>query len=57
MEISMCVQRDCPKATECYLVLATPDEYRQSYMQPEFDENGCKHFWQVKEEAKKKDKK
>ncbi len=48
-DISMCPNSDCPKSNECYRYRAIPNEYRQSYMRPEFNENGCDHFWQIRD--------
>lgn len=30
-DITMCVQKNCPKFSECYRAQAKPNEYRQSY--------------------------
>lgn len=42
VDISMCVQNECPKFGECYRAQAKPSEYRQSYFTGlNFDEDGC----------------
>jgi hypothetical protein len=43
-DISMCEQSECPKAKRCYRFMVTPNPYRQSYIDYEFNENGCDSF-------------
>ena len=46
-DISMCQQSGCPKSWECWRYNAPPDKYRQSYISPEFTDNGCNMFWDM----------
>lgn len=44
-DITMCSNKECPKKEQCYRFTATPNPYRQGYMELKPDENGeCKDF-------------
>jgi hypothetical protein len=47
-DIAMCQNDDCPSAKQCYRHEATPNPWRQSYMEFKPDASGkCKHFIQM----------
>lgn len=45
-DISMCQNKDCPSYEQCYRFMATPNPYRQSYMdfKPKDGEARCDDF-------------
>jgi len=44
-DISMCANRTCPKAKDCYRFRAIPNPYRQAYSSFAPDESGhCGYF-------------
>jgi len=44
-DISMCLNKDCPKKEQCYRFTAPPDEPYQWYSEFKPDENGeCEDF-------------
>lgn len=46
VDISMCTNQDCPSKDTCYRFTASPNVWRQSYMEfkPEVDSNQCKYY-------------
>jgi hypothetical protein len=46
-DISMCMNRQCPRRGHCYRYLAPPNPYRQSYAK--FDELECKDMIELHE--------
>ena len=50
MDISKCVNENCPKKEQCYRYTCPTNEYNQSYAEFEGGED-CKGFWNnIKEE-------
>lgn len=45
-DISLCMNKDCPKADTCYRAKARPNEFRQSYIKPEKMGDECMFYWQ-----------
>lgn len=48
-DIAMCKQDECPRSEWCWRYNAPPDMYRQSYISPEFNDDGCDKFWDMDE--------
>lgn len=50
-DISMCDNKQCPLRFKCYRFTATPNPYRQSFGNFEYDEKKekCEYFWDNKE--------
>lgn len=48
-DISMCKKDHCPKAHQCYRYIAVPDPYWQSYIDPEYTDEGCEDYWPAEE--------
>ena len=43
-DISMCMNKECPKKNKCYRYMAVPNPFRQSYA--DFGkELPCDHYW------------
>lgn len=48
-DISMCSNSDCRKRKECYRFKATPNPFRQAYMDFKPDDGGnCEGFMELK---------
>ena len=51
-DISMCLNKECPKRNECYRYTAEPNPFRQSYSKFQYQDgdNGfaCGEFWDNK---------
>ena len=45
-DITMCLNKKCPKNVLCYRYTAKPNEYRQSYsdFKPELGEDVCNNY-------------
>ena len=43
VDISMCLNEDCPIKETCYRYKATANPYRQAYMDFKYD-NGCEDY-------------
>lgn len=49
-DISMCKDKECPKAGECYRQTAQVNELYQAFADFKWNkETGCKSFWNNKE--------
>ena len=50
-DISMCKEKDCPKARDCYRFRAIPTRGRQSYFlfEEDYDRENCEYHWPLKE--------
>lgn len=55
-DISMCEGGDCPKKERCYRFKATPNPYRQSYMEyaGQDGKTECPDFWEVRSKSEMK---
>lgn len=48
-DIAMCMGQGCPIKDSCFRHVATPNPYRQSYMEPERKEDGsCEYYSHTK---------
>lgn len=49
-DITMCKSENCPAKQTCYRFLATPSEYRQSYLYPtpNIDNGKCDEYWEAR---------
>lgn len=51
-DITMCQEKDCPKAETCYRFMATPTPGYQSYfLEMTYTNEGCSHYWPVKSKS------
>ena len=51
-DIAMCKGKDCSLKDKCYRYMAEPDEYRQSYIEPDKVGTECELYWEVDNEAR-----
>ena len=51
-DISMCAGEDCEVKETCYRFKATPSKYRQSYIKPDIQKEGCDYYWNYYENEK-----
>lgn len=49
-DISMCLNKECPKKNDCYRFRAIPHPTYQSYADFKYDSiNGCEAFWPLEQ--------
>ena len=57
-DIAMCKDTLCKSKETCYRFKATPDNYRQSYLIPNREEDAinCSMYWEITKKVDKKNK-